>query len=90
MTDQKRTIEIFSAGCPTCKAVIADVRSAACASCDVTVLDMHSTSVHQRAQALGITSVPAVVIDGQLADCCSQHGVDIDVLKSAGLGRPIA
>ena len=90
MPDHKRTIEIFSAGCPTCEAVIAEVKNAACPSCDVSVLNMHSAPVYQRAQTLGITSVPAVVIDGQLADCCSSRGVDIDVLKSAGLGRPTA
>jgi hypothetical protein len=28
------------------------------------------------------------VIDGKLADFCSGRGVDIQVLRAAGLGRP--
>jgi glutaredoxin len=37
---------------------------------------------------LGIRSVPAVVIDGKLADCCSGGGVDEQALRAAGLGSP--
>jgi hypothetical protein len=29
-----------------------------------------------------------VVIDGALADCCSGRGIDVDVLRAAGLGQP--
>ena len=28
----------------------------------------------------------AIVIDGTLANCCSGRGVDLDVLRQAGLG----
>jgi len=38
---------------------------------------------------LGIRSVPAVVIDGKLADCCAGRGVDETVLRAAGLGRAL-
>jgi predicted DsbA family dithiol-disulfide isomerase len=43
--------------------------------------------VATRAKELGVRNVPAVVIDGQLASCCAGRGVDIDVLKNAGLGK---
>jgi len=43
--------------------------------------------VVRRAKELGIRKVPAVVIDGELAACCRGKGVDMDVLRSAGLGR---
>lgn len=86
----KRKIEIFSAGCPVCNETVEMVRNNACPSCDVSILDMKDTDVAERAKALGIRSVPAVVIDGRPADCCSGRGVDIDTLKSAGLGRPIS
>jgi hypothetical protein len=33
--------------------------------------------------------VPAVLIDGKLADCCAGRGVDLQVLRTAGLGRPL-
>jgi glutaredoxin 3 len=90
MADKKRTIEIFSAGCPVCESVVEQVRDAACPSCDIQVVDMKEPDIQKRAAELGIRSAPAVVIDGKLADCCAGRGVDLDVLRSAGLGRPIA
>jgi len=62
----------------------------ACPSCEVTTLDMDAPGVAERAGALGIRSLPAVVIDGKLADCCTGEGVDEDTLKAAGLGQPLA
>ncbi|MDA1049457.1 MAG: thioredoxin family protein [Planctomycetota bacterium] len=85
----KRTIEVFSAGCPACDDAISTVKDIACPSCDVTVLDMHDPSVASRAKSLGIRSVPAVVIDGKLADCCTGRGPDEATLRGAGLGQPI-
>jgi glutaredoxin len=84
-----RTVEIFSAGCATCTETIEMVQRAACPSCDVTVLDMHDPAIAKRAKDLGIRSVPAVVIDGKLADCCAGRGPDEATLRSAGLGQPI-
>lgn len=85
-----RKIEVFSAGCPACQDTIALVNGAACASCDVTVLDMSDANVASRAKALGIRSVPAVVIDGKLASCCTGRGPDEATLRAAGLGQAIA
>jgi hypothetical protein len=84
-----RTIEIFSAGCRACTETIEMVQRAACPSCDVTVLDMHDPAVAQRAKEVGIRSVPAVLIDGQLAECCAGRGPDDATLRRAGLGQPI-
>jgi len=53
------------------------------------VLDMHDSEVSKRAKALGVRSVPAVAIDGKLAECCTDRGVDMQVLRAAGLGRPL-
>ena len=83
----KRTIEVFSAGCPCCDEALQTVRDASCDSCDVQVLDMKDPAVAARAKQLGINRVPAVVIDGQLADCCSTGAIDVDVLRSLGLGQ---
>ena len=88
--NNKRKIEIFSAGCPICREAITMVRDNACASCEVTVLDMNDPAVSNRARSLGIKSVPAVVINGELADCCEGRGLDIEVLKAAGLGMSIS
>ena len=89
MTD-KRKIEVFSAGCPVCDDTVKLVNNLACPSCKVNVLDMKSPDVAERAKTLGIHSVPAVVIDGKLADCCSGRGPDEATLKAAGLGKPLS
>ncbi len=85
----KRQIEVFGAGCPACEETIRLVESVACPSCEVAVLDMNDPSVASRAKSLGIRSVPSVVINGQLADCCAGRGPDEATLRSAGLGQPI-
>ena len=82
----KRVIEIFSAGCPACEETIRMVNQIACPSCDVEVLDMHQQDVAAKAKEYGIKSVPAVVIDGKLADCCMGRGVDEMTLRAAGVG----
>jgi hypothetical protein len=83
-----RKVEVFSAGCPACNDVIDLVNKVACPSCEITVLDMRDSKVAARAKALGIRSVPAVAIDGVLADCCAGRGPDEAVLRAAGLGQP--
>ena len=86
----KRKIEIFSAGCPVCQDAITMVQDNACTSCEVIILDMNDPAVSSRSRSLGIKSVPAVVIDGKLADCCEGRGPDVEVLKAAGLGVPLS
>lgn len=84
-----RTVEVFSAGCAVCTETIEMVQRVACSSCDVTVLDMRDPDVVRRAKDLGIRSLPAVVIDGKLADCCAGRGPDEATLRAAGLGQAI-
>jgi glutaredoxin 3 len=85
----RRKVEVFSAGCAACNEVIETVRRAACPSCEVIVQDMKDINVAKRAKSLGIRSVPSVVIDGKLADCCAGRGVDEQVLRAAGLGKAL-
>jgi hypothetical protein len=89
MTKQ-RSIEVFSAGCSCCAETIELIKKAACPSCEVSVLDMRNPEVAARARHLGIRSVPAVVIDGKLADCCSARGPEMETLRAAGLGVALA
>jgi glutaredoxin 3 len=84
-----RKVEIFSAGCPACQEAIDLVNKIACPSCDVTVLDMKDTAVANRAKSLGIRSVPAIIIDGKLADCCSGQAISEAALRAEGIGQPI-
>lgn len=85
----KRKVEVFSAGCPLCQEAVDAIKNNACASCDVRVLDMNDPAISGRARSLGIKSVPAVVIDGTLAGCCAERGLDMETLKAAGLGVQI-
>lgn len=83
-----RNVEIFSAGCACCDEAINAVKAAACSSCNVHVRDMKDPNVAADAKRHGIKRVPAVVIDGKLADCCASGGIDLDVLRRMGLGSP--
>lgn len=89
----KRKIEVFTAGCPICDEAVAKVKKAACPSCDVIVYDLNkgceTNECRDKAKEYGIKSVPAVVIDGKLADCCSGKGIDVESLRQAGLGSPL-
>jgi glutaredoxin 3 len=80
--ETKRKVEVFSAGCALCEEVIDVARREAGSSSEVIVRKMTDARVLARAEALGIRSVPAVVIDGKLASCCTGRGVDLEVLKN--------
>ena len=84
-----RHIEIFSAGCQVCEDTISLVKRLACSSCEVTILGMKDQAVSSRATQLGIRTVPAVVVDGQLADCCAGSGPSESALRAAGIGTPL-
>jgi glutaredoxin len=85
----KRQIEVFSAGCPVCEDTIALVNRIVCSSCEVTVLNANNSEVAARAGRLGIRSIPAVLINGKLADCCAGRGPDEKTLRAAGIGQPL-
>jgi len=85
----KRKVEVFSAGCPVCNDVVDMVKRISCQNCEINILDMKDSVVAERAKSLGIRSVPAIVIDGKLAECCAGRGPDETTLKAAGLGRPL-
>jgi predicted DsbA family dithiol-disulfide isomerase len=50
---------------------------------DVVIVDTHRPDVASRAEKYGIRTVPAVVIDGKLAQCCAGRGCDEQVLRAA-------
>ena len=80
--DSKRKVEVFSAGCALCEEVIDLVRREAGSSSEVIIRNMLDARFLARAEKFGIRSVPAVVIDGKLASCCTPRGVDLQVLKN--------
>jgi len=79
--DSKRKVEIFSAGCAFCHEVIDVVRREVGSSSQIIVHNMMDARSLARAEEFGIRSVPAVVIDGKLAPCCT-GSVDIQALKN--------
>ena len=85
----KRKIEVFSAGCAACDDAVALVRRIACPSCEITVLDMRDPEVARRAKSLVVGAVPAIVVDGRLAECCAGSGPDEAALRAAGIGQPL-
>ena len=86
----RRKIEIFSAGCPVCEETIQTVNDIACPSCDVSVLDTNEPGVAARAKAIGVRTVPAVSVEGELVSCCAGGGPDERALRTAGIGQPIS
>ncbi len=79
---------LVSAGCSVCDDAVAKIREWACDLCDVIVLDMKDDTVAKYAKELSISSVPAVAIDGAVADCCAGRGIDEGVLRLIGMVIP--
>ncbi len=87
MTAAKRKVEVFTAGCPLCDEAVALVKQIACLSCEVVVHDLRAGGEAEgRARSYGVNAVPAVVVDGLLAECCTQGPVDEETLRAAGVG----
>ncbi len=84
----KRKIEVFTAGCAICEETVQLVNQLACSSCEVEVLNTQDAAAAKRAKDYGIRSLPAVVVDGKVADCCSGRGPDEGTLRRAGIGTP--
>ncbi len=79
----KKKIEVFSAGCSTCKETIELVKRIGGSSHEVVIHDMRKSEVGSKAKHYGVRSVPAIVVDGKLAGCCAGRGPDEHVLRSA-------
>ena len=50
---------------------------------DIEIHDMHQGPIAARAKQYGIKSVPGIVVDGKLADCCAGRGPDEEILRQA-------
>jgi glutaredoxin 3 len=83
MATAKHTIEIFSAGCSTCKETIDMVKKIAGSDHHVQVHDMQHGDTAARAKKLGVRSLPAVVVNGTLAGCCAGRGPEDHVIREA-------
>ena len=86
--NDKRKIEVFSAGCSVCEETIQLALQAASPSNDVKIMDMKDPDVAKRAKELGIHSVPAVVIDGKLVSSTARRRPDEEMMRAAKMGWP--
>ncbi|PSB08425.1 glutaredoxin [filamentous cyanobacterium CCP1] len=88
----KRLVEVFTAGCPLCDETLKLVRSLSCENCDIQVWDLQEgNSIPEsleKATQYGIHRVPAVVVNGKLAECCqNQQPISREALVAAGIGQ---
>jgi len=83
-----RRVEIFSAGCQTCKRTIEQLREQIDPRHEIVIHDMNNDKgAAAKADAFGIRTVPAVVVDGSLLACCKNKGPTLRELHAAGLGK---
>ncbi len=85
-----KKVEVFIAGCPLCDDAVKLVQSVACPNCEVKVYDLRegcaTNECRDLASRYGVKTVPSVVVDGQLADCCRTNGVNEANLRALGVG----
>lgn len=90
MSNKKRRVEVFTAGCPVCKPAIELVEKIACSLCEVVVYDLNAgcatNECRDKAKKYGINRLPAVVVNGKLLDCCKSGIVTEKELRAAGVG----
>jgi glutaredoxin 3 len=85
----KRRVEIFSAGCTTCQRTIEQLQEHIDPRHEIVIHDLHADkAAAARADAFGIRTVPAVVVDGFLLACCKNKGPTLRELHAAGLAKP--
>jgi hypothetical protein len=64
----KRTIEVFTAGCPVCNDTLALVRKKAVSSCGCEVIERRCAGDEccEPAKKYGVRAMPTVVVDGSV------------------------
>lgn len=85
---KKRKVEVFVAGCPLCDETVKLVNELSCPSCDVIVYDLRKEGM-DKARKYGVNSVPTVVVNGKILDCCVRRKPTEAYLKAAGIGTSL-
>jgi hypothetical protein len=78
---QRKKIEIFTSGCSICNETVEMVKRIVGSNHHIEIRDMHQGHIAGRAKQLGIKSVPGIIVDGKLADCCAGRGPDEKILR---------
>lgn len=89
----KRRVEVFTAGCPVCEEAVRKVKELACKNCEVVVYNLNEPcetgECLEKVKSYGIKRIPAVAVDGRLAECCVAGPVTIEGLRRAEIGSQI-
>ncbi len=92
-TQNKRKIELFTAGCSVCEPVVEMVKAMGCSSCEVTVYDLTNKSetevIQEKVKTYGIKALPAIAVNGSLLSCCQNKGISAEELVNAGIGKAV-
>jgi hypothetical protein len=87
----KRNVEVFTSGCYLCDETLQLVKELACPNCDVTVYDLsnpcETKECIEKSKTYGINSVPTVVVDEKIVECCRRGRPDREALMAAGIGQ---
>ena len=87
---KKRRVEVFTAGCPVCDEALKLVKEIACESCEVIIYNLNepceSGECLDKVRSYGIHRIPAVAVNGSLAECCVAGPVTAEGLKGAVKG----
>ncbi|MCH7769540.1 MAG: thioredoxin family protein [Bacteroidetes bacterium] len=80
-------VEVFTAGCQFCSSVETQVREVVTDKHEVVVYNLNdessSSEYFERAKNYGVNSVPSVVVNEELLNCCSRKGFDPGILSRA-------
>lgn len=77
-------IDVYTAGCPLCESAVHQATEAAGDRHEIAVHDLHrDQDAASAARKAGVTTVPAIVVDGGLLGCCRSGGVSRSELDDA-------
>lgn len=85
----KRRVEVFNAGCPVCEPAVQLAQDLACPDCEVSVYNLQEKG-QDKARQYGLNTVPAVVVNGEIASWCDNRGPTRQELSAAGIGEPLS
>lgn len=90
-TQNKRKIELFTAGCAVCEPVVEMVKAMACSSCEVVIYNLsqpcETKECLEKVKTYGIKALPAIAVNGKLLSCCQNKGISDEELQNAGIGK---
>jgi hypothetical protein len=93
MVTAKRRVEIFRAGCSRCDDVVRLVSSLVCPSCELQIYDRRdgcaTDECRDKARRYGISVAPPIAVNGVVLDRCRREPISTDLLRAAGIGRPV-